>query len=123
MAYLTLYLISTMAIDLCQERSTSSHKSATSMKGSTQKISATDVVRLAAESGIVLSPEHETEWAEILSGIDEEAQTILAMEDYLPKIDLEKYPRTDIHVPLDTVRGGWTLKVSRINEWLLSKCS
>jgi amidase len=38
------------------------------------------------------------------------------MDDYTPIVDLERYPRTDVHVPEDTVGGGWALKVNKPPE-------
>lgn len=75
------------------------------------KVTPEMTVTLAAESGIVLQPGHEREWAEVLNGLNKSAQAILEMDDYLPQVDLARYPRTDIHVPKNTAGGGWALKV------------
>lgn len=77
------------------------------------RISPKEVVDLAAKSGIAVPPAHEAAWADVLSGLNESAQAVLAMGDYLPSVDLDRYPRTDVHVPADTVRGGWALKVKK----------
>lgn len=71
------------------------------------------IVQLAAESGIVLPSEHEAEWTEVLGGLEKSIQAILAMDDYVPMVDLERYPRKDIHIPKDTADGGWALKVEQ----------
>lgn len=83
------------------------------------KVTTEVVEELAAESGIRLYPDHEPEWADILNCLDESAKAILEMDDYLPEVDFTRYPRIDVHVPQDTVRGGWALKV--VLPYLLEK--
>jgi amidase len=34
------------------------------------------------------------------------------LQDYVPKAELELYPRTDYHIPEDTDKGGWASKVT-----------
>lgn len=111
-------LITAMAVGLHQETPSHSHESSTLTKHISieHKISSTDVVKLAAESNIIIPLEHEAEWAEVLSGLDDSARQVLELEDYIPIVDLKKYPRGDVHVPTDTVRGGWVLKVFILDE-------
>jgi hypothetical protein len=69
------------------------------------------VIELATASNIDVPFEHEKEWAEVLNGLDESVRTILAMDDYMPMTDLERYQRANIHVPTNNSNGGWALKV------------
>lgn len=77
----------------------------------TPKVTISTVIELATASNIDIPSKHEAEWAEVLSGLNESAQAILAMDDYMPIPDLERYRRSDIHVPIDNANGGWALKV------------
>ncbi|KAI0020429.1 amidase signature domain-containing protein [Xylariomycetidae sp. FL0641] len=47
-----------------------------------------------------------------MSAVDTAAKRVLAYDDYVPKVDLDLYPRTDIHIPSDTDGGGWATKAT-----------
>jgi len=36
---------------------------------------------------------------------------LIQIEDYIPKVDLDLYPRTGYHIPENTDKGGWASKV------------
>ena len=70
-----------------------------------------DKVRaLGSEAGLSIPDKHVDDFSKLLGALDESVKSILDEEDYVPKPDLTKYPRTDIHVPEDTDKGGWAIK-------------
>lgn len=69
-----------------------------------------DVVALASKHGIELPVDQVADWTKILQSIDENAKTVSEMSDYLPALDLERYPRTEGVTP-DDASTGWALKV------------
>lgn len=67
---------------------------------------------LALDAGIQLPKEDEEEWAQVMTGLDEQAQAILSMKDYVPVTDLEIYSRDCVETPNTAeARQGWALKV------------
>ncbi|KAL1889950.1 hypothetical protein Sste5346_008528 [Sporothrix stenoceras] len=68
------------------------------------------VTSLLDENNLVLPDDQINDFRVLLSALDEAAQHMLSFDDYQPTVDLEKYPRTDIHVPEDTCGGGWATK-------------
>lgn len=54
------------------------------------------------------------DWTALLSGLNHCAKEILELEDYIPKVDLDLYPRTDIHRPTkeESDGGGWAWKAT-----------
>lgn len=71
------------------------------------------VAELAAKHGVRIPAYQQEDWAKMLRALEENVQNISTMDDYLPHLDLQRYPRTDVHAPEDTVNGGWALKVSQ----------
>lgn len=55
----------------------------------------------------------DTEDYSALLGVLEDAIAKLGDDkELMPRPDLSKYPRTDVHVPKDTEGGGWATKVT-----------
>lgn len=73
-----------------------------------------DTVRkIGSNAGIKLKEEHVEDFAVLLGAMDQSIQEILKEDDYALKVDLEKYPRTDIiNKPKDTDKGGWAATCS-----------
>lgn len=69
-----------------------------------------EVATLASTAGITISDKHVDDFAKLLGAFEQTVDGLLAEEDYVPNVDLDKYPRTDIHVPNDTDKGGWATK-------------
>lgn len=74
-------------------------------------MSSVPIADLAARHGIRIPADQQGDWATLLQTLDASVQRISAMDDYLPALDLQKYPRTDAYVPADTVDGGWAVRV------------
>ncbi|CAK7231553.1 hypothetical protein SEUCBS140593_007964 [Sporothrix eucalyptigena] len=71
-----------------------------------------EVESLLADAKLTVPPEHVDDFRVLLSALDEAAQHMLQFDDYQQTVDLELYPRTDIHIPEDTDRGGWATKAT-----------
>ncbi|KAH9909909.1 amidase signature domain-containing protein [Xylariomycetidae sp. FL2044] len=75
-----------------------------------------DALRSLATGVNIKIPEDEIEDFRILiSSADTAAKTFLAAEDYIPRADLQRYPRTNVHIPDDTDKGGWATKATVIS--------
>jgi len=77
------------------------------------KLDHSAVTILGSNAGININPKHIDDFATTLGALDVCIQDILAEDDYIPKTDLKKYPRTDIRRPQgpeDTDKGGWAAK-------------
>ncbi|RFU30128.1 hypothetical protein B7463_g6194, partial [Scytalidium lignicola] len=69
-----------------------------------------EVISLAAAAGLDLPSSGLGDWSVLLSGLNQCAKDVIALEDYYPKVNLNLYPRTDIHRPEGpeaTDKGGW----------------
>lgn len=78
-------------------------------------ISGEEVTAIAARAGLKLPSHHLEDWSVLLSGLNHCAKEVLALEDYYPKVDLDLYPRTNIHRPEGieaTAKGGWAWKAT-----------
>ena len=75
-----------------------------------KKLPTSEVESLCTKAGLTAPESHIDDWATLLGALDQSVQFVLGEEDYVPKIDLTKYPRTDIHIPTDTNKGGWATK-------------
>ncbi|KAK7029649.1 hypothetical protein VNI00_014347 [Paramarasmius palmivorus] len=59
-----------------------------------------------------LKPEEETDYLTLLQAIHGPAQIVLDLPEYGPTTDLERFPRTDVHLPNsgDNTHGSWAWK-------------
>ncbi|KAJ7650356.1 amidase signature domain-containing protein [Roridomyces roridus] len=74
-------------------------------------VSASDVQEAAGHLGIAV-PETDLEaYRVLLSSLDDCAETIRAEDDYLPHLDLERFPRVNIHKPTQNDYNAWAYKV------------
>lgn len=62
---------------------------------------------MAAEAKITIPDKHLNDFGVLLGALEQSAESILAQDDYIPKPDRSKYPRTDFQIPDDTDGGGW----------------
>ncbi|KAI1076636.1 amidase signature enzyme [Whalleya microplaca] len=80
------------------------------------KVTGDDLKPLLAKAGLELSPPLVEDYTTLLSSLEAAISAIPDDKTVLPRPDLEKYPRTDIHIPDDTEFGAWATKVT-------AKCS
>lgn len=70
-----------------------------------------DLKPILSKAGLTLSDALIGDYATLLSGLESAIASLADDRSLLPKPDLSKYPRTDIHIPEDTEGGGWATKV------------
>lgn len=71
------------------------------------KISHDTIKSLGNRAGISIPDDHVDDFATLLGAVNQTIQEVLEEEDYVPKLDLSKYPRFDIHPPNETDECGW----------------
>jgi amidase len=84
--------------------------SVVSLGKNAKSIPTDEVDSLCKKAGLTAPKSHIDDWATLLGALDQSVQFVLGEEDYVPKVDLDKYPRTDVHIPNDTSKGGWATK-------------
>ncbi|KAI1857727.1 hypothetical protein JX265_011142 [Neoarthrinium moseri] len=78
----------------------------------TLRVAPEDLKPILSQAGLSLSPPLLEDYSKLLSGLDAAIASLPDDKPGIPCPDLEKYPRTDIHVPKDTEGGGWAIKVT-----------
>lgn len=66
----------------------------------------------------------------LMSALEDSIAQLRDDKDLMPRPDLAKYPRTDVHIPEDTDGGGWAIRVCNMllcresgnNGWLTTEC-
>ncbi|KAH8655337.1 amidase signature domain-containing protein [Xylariales sp. PMI_506] len=76
------------------------------------QIAQQDVIDIAAKAGLSLSDQLVADYTTLVGGLEAAIAALPDESSILPIPDLQKYPRTDIHVPEDTDLGGWATKVT-----------
>lgn len=64
--------------------------------------------------GVSLKPEEMADYKALLAGAHETYEKVLAMPDYVPKVDEERFPRENVHFPAaaDNPANAWAWRVS-----------
>ena len=64
--------------------------------------------------GVKLKDSEEEDYRKLLAVFDESAQELMAMPDYIPEVDLKRFPRHDVHQqPKDqNAHGAWAWRCS-----------
>ncbi|BGP14771.1 hypothetical protein JCM10213_004291 [Rhodosporidiobolus nylandii] len=75
-----------------------------------------DVDAAAARLGFAVPDGHEVDYLALLRGTDKAVAAVMAEPDYVPAVDLDRFPREDVHLPSaeENALHGWAWK-SRIN--------
>lgn len=76
-------------------------------------VTANEITSLASGAGLKLEDGHAKDYGVLMSDFETLVAKLGDDADLMPRPDLSKYPRTDVHVPKDTEGGGWATKVSR----------
>ncbi|TPX11775.1 uncharacterized protein E0L32_007512 [Thyridium curvatum] len=76
------------------------------------KVTAEKVAQCVADVGLSLPPQHMQQWHEIIASVQESIDLVESLPNYYPKVDLEKYPRKDVHRPAnkDNKGNAWAWK-------------
>lgn len=71
-----------------------------------------DVDTLCKKAGLTAPQSHMKDWGTMLGAMEQSILSVLEEEDYVPKVDLNKYPRTDILIPKyeNSCKGDWAAK-------------
>lgn len=87
------------------------------------KLTPDEVNAIASKAGLSIKVGHVDDFARLLGALDQSVKSVLAEEDYFPRPDLTKYPRTDIHVPeaAKSDKGGWATKCTAKSSSPLSE--
>jgi amidase len=95
--------------------SASANMSVVSLGQGNPKLSLEEVTSLGSKLGLKFKHNHVDDFARLLGALDQTVECLLAEEDYWPRPDLEKYPRTDISIPKnaeESDKGGWATRVT-----------
>ena len=76
------------------------------------KVTAEKVVEVVSDIGLNLP--HLDQWHEIIASVQESIDIVESMPDYFPVVDLEKYPRRNVHRPSQEKNEGnaWAWKAT-----------
>ncbi|KAE8446989.1 hypothetical protein EG329_011471 [Mollisiaceae sp. DMI_Dod_QoI] len=77
-------------------------------------VSTQELQALALSNNLTIPASELSDWSVLLSGLNHCAKEILQIPDYYTAVDLDLYPRTNIHrptTPESTDHGGWAWRV------------
>lgn len=72
------------------------------------------VLDTVAELGVSLRPDEVREYTAFLKGVWEIWNKVDGSEDYVPEVDLERFPRENVHRPTEAENptNGWATRVT-----------
>ncbi|KAI0378488.1 amidase signature enzyme [Hypomontagnella monticulosa] len=76
------------------------------------KVTEDDLRPIFAKAGLELSEPLLGDFSTLISSLDAAIESLPDDKEVLPRPDLTKYPRTDIHIPEDNELGAWATKVN-----------
>ncbi|KAF2793924.1 amidase signature enzyme [Melanomma pulvis-pyrius CBS 109.77] len=71
-----------------------------------QKITIRDVEKLTRDIGVDLPEHHKEEWRELIASVQDSIDIVQALPDYVPEVDLQRFPRENVHRPEKSVNPG-----------------
>ncbi|KAI0003565.1 amidase signature enzyme [Xylariaceae sp. FL0662B] len=77
-----------------------------------EKVTGEELKPLLVKAGLELSPPLLEDYTTLMSSLEAAISALPDDKSVLPRPDLEKYPRTDIHIPEDNEFGAWATKVT-----------
>ncbi|CAJ2510493.1 Uu.00g133020.m01.CDS01 [Anthostomella pinea] len=80
--------------------------------GSGSSVTGDDLKPLLSKAGLELSAPLLDDFSKLVSSLEDAIASLPDAKSVLPRPDLEKYPRTDIHIPEDNEMGAWATKVT-----------
>jgi amidase len=77
-------------------------------------VTSNTVDQLCSQLGMSIDAEEKEEYRRLLAIFHDASEQLMAMEDYLPSVDRERFPRENIHFPnkVDKTHGAWAWKSS-----------
>ncbi|KAH9884228.1 amidase signature enzyme [Xylariomycetidae sp. FL2044] len=85
--------------------------SVVSIGSGTAKVRGDDLKPILSQAGIQLTSSQTEDFSALLTGLETAISSLPDDQPLLPRPDLDKYPRTDIHIPDDNEFGAWATKV------------
>lgn len=81
---------------------------------SRQKITPQHLEELAGSIGLSIPDEHVEQWRELVAATQDSLDIVEALPNYVPEVDLDRFPRKRVHRPLRSENPGnaWAWKVS-----------
>ncbi|KAJ4396066.1 hypothetical protein N0V93_000283 [Gnomoniopsis smithogilvyi] len=79
---------------------------------SAAKVTVNDITGLASKAGLKLEDGHEEDYSVLMSGLEDLIAQLGDDKPLMPRPDLDKYPRTDVHIPENSEGGGWATKAT-----------
>lgn len=76
------------------------------------KVCANDIIDLVSKAGLKIEDGHEEDYSALMSSLEDSIAQLSDDKSLMPRPDLTKYPRADVHIPKDSEGGGWATKVS-----------
>lgn len=78
-------------------------------------VTADKITHVLDKIGVNLASDQVSQWHDIIASVQESIDVVEGLEDYFPSVDLDKYPRLDVHRPTaeENEGNGWAWK-SRI---------
>lgn len=80
---------------------------------SAAKVTVNDITGLVSKAGLKLEDGHEQDYSVLMSALEDSITQLSDDKVLMPRPDLNRYPRTDIHIPQDSEGGGWATKVRK----------
>lgn len=84
----------------------------TASASSREKVSIQHLESLAGSIGVTLPQEHLEEWRNLVAATQDSMDAVDALPDYVPQVDLTRFPRQDVHRPPPNENPGnaWAWK-------------
>jgi amidase len=81
---------------------------------SRDKVTVDTVQSLLKDLDLTLPVEHLEQWKDLIASVQDSVDVVDALQNYVPVVDLERFPRTDIHRPPAESNPGnaWAWKFS-----------
>ncbi|KAH8884204.1 Glutamyl-tRNA amidotransferase subunit A [Thozetella sp. PMI_491] len=84
-----------------------------------EKITPAQVSDALAGVNLTLPPSHLSQWHEIIASVQESIEMVASLPDYFPEVDIERYPRQEMHWPTAEENEGnawaWKTKIEGAN--------
>ncbi|CAN8105676.1 unnamed protein product [Discula destructiva] len=76
------------------------------------KVTANEIAGLASKAGLKLEDGHQEDYSVLMCALEDCIDQLGDDKELMPRPDLTKYPRTDVHIPEDSEGGGWATKAT-----------
>ena len=83
-------------------------------KASKEKVSVLALEELTRNIGVELPEEQKEEWRDLIASVQDSINVVEGLPDYVPQVDLQRFPRTNVHRPPKNENPGnaWAWKAT-----------